>query len=106
MPLSVKSDSDWNRTLIECLSVSCVDIEVRNGIEAPRGRGVDVHGRGCIHSVGGSRGSMNINRCAERDRTIMKRLPVSRVDIGKGLCSEFRHFGGVDYGLSGECGTC
>ena len=42
---------------------------------------------------------MNINRCAERDRTIMKRLPVSRVDIGKGLCSEFRHFGGVD-GLS------
>ena len=52
--------------------------------------------RGCIHSVGGSRGSMNINRCAERDRTIMKRLPVSRVDIGKGLCIEFRHLGGVD----------
>ena len=52
--------------------------------------------RGCIHSVGASRGSMNINRCAERDRTIMKCLPVSRVDIGKGLCSEFRHLGGVD----------
>ena len=62
---------------------------------------MDVHGRGCIHSVGGSRGSMNINRCAERDGTIMKRLPVRLVDIGKGLCSEFRHLGGVD-GLSVE----
>ena len=56
VPLSVKSDSDWNRTLIECLSVSCVDIEVRNGIEAPRGRGVDVHGRGDVFTVLGVQG--------------------------------------------------
>ena len=56
VPLSVKSDSDWNRTLIECLSVSCVDIEVRNGIEAPRGRGVDVHGRGAVFTALGVQG--------------------------------------------------